>query len=467
MVHRSVALLVLLLGAASTAADEPQPVREQVPFGQGTHAFRAVFKVLGAKPLEKFEQLFDQPAGKLLVVLGDTQFLDPELTKVKNFIKDGGAVLIATDQPTSGEMFTQLGVQVSGQFVRSPRSHAYRRELTDCPLVLEIHRRNEGQSRHPLFEGLSQEPSVATNLASRIVRMSNCVPVATLFVRGEGFTLTIPGLRGREFPDQVLFGVTGPIFWKGKLLVLADHSIFINDMMQADNDNLLFAYNVASWLTDNGKRTEVLFYDEGGHQASFEVPLKYPTFQYPPIEALVPLANQMLAAVENDNLFNKALVQLFGGHGAVLRTGLLVLTLALLLYGLYRFLHARHRVEPKVPRLPTQLAVLAQPLPALEQRHQAVLARGNLSEAARELARQAFTTLGVPPAAGADMPAFTVAGSWWQRLVWGRRVRRLWELAALGRGRRVSPAGLRSLAAALHELHAAAAGGKLHFAAAK
>jgi hypothetical protein len=299
--------------------------------------------------------------------------------------------------------------------------------------------------------------------------MQNCVPIATLSKRGDDFSIQVGVFSSRTYHNQVLFAVTGPLWWKGKMLVLADHSVFINDMLlQADNANWKFAENVASWLTDNGKRKQILFIDDGVIRTDFDVALEIPEPRLPPIEALVPMVNQMIAGLERENAFNRLLVQAFGGsERAIVRTVLLVLTIALLVYGLYRALNARHRVEPKVPRLPTQLTALAPPLPALEQRHQAVLARGNLSEAARELARQAFTALGVPPAAGAAVPAFTVDGSWWQRLVWGRRVRQLWDLAAPGHGRRVSPTDLRRVAAALHSLRAAVAGGKLHFAAAK
>src|SRR5258707_13339101 len=46
----------------------------------------------------------------------------------------------------------------------------------------------------------------------------------------------------------------------------------------------------------------------------------------------------------------------------------------------------RHRPESRVPRLPGRLA-LSTAVPAVERRHQAVIAQGNLAEAAREIAR--------------------------------------------------------------------------------
>jgi hypothetical protein len=461
-------LLALLLAGAPAEAREPQvaePAAPRASAGQGTQYFRFVLKQVRAKPLDDPNKLLDNPKNTLLIVLGQTDVLDRWLDRHAlrdEFLLKGGSLLIATDRHTSDDLKDEIGVQVSGKFeyvdLRSDPQAAWR-GMPECPLVQEV---RSWRGRHPIFVGLPNPPRVATNKPSSLSYWG-IFPIATLPVMGEDRFGPIRRLAPMRFAVAHQFPEPG-----GRLLVLADHSLFINEMMaQPDNDNAEFAFNVALWLTDNGQRTDVLFYDDGTLQTSFDVSLELPSPQFPPLEALVPLFNQVLNGLQRENFFNKNLLKVFGGRAALLRTAALVLTLAVAVFGLYRFLHARHRVEPKVPRLPVQLAVLAPSVPAVEQRHQAVLARGNLSEAARELARQAFTALGVPPAAGAAAPAFTVAGPWWWRLVWGRRVRRLWELAALGRTDRVSPAGLRRLAAGLQQLRAAAEGGKLHFAAAK
>jgi hypothetical protein len=465
--------LGLLLVPLTLVAAPVTPEREAVPFGQGMHVFRALLKARQIEPLESFDRLFDQPDGNVLVILGDTEKLEPYWRRVDQFLRAGGSVLIATDRRTSNELFNTLGVRVSGQFVRALAPNlAYRGELMDCPLVQPPMASLLGRRvSFPtfLFQGLGDEP-VATNRPSYLAQMAGVTPVATMPSARPGWI--VPGPLGTKatLENQDIFAVVGDSQdWpKGHLLVMADHSVFINDMLlQKDNGNWKFADNAVSWLTDNDQRKHVLFYEDGDIRKDFNAGLQIPVPHLPPMEVLVPMANQLLAGLERENAFNHLLVQAFGNLSAVVRTTLLVLTFALLIYGLYRVLNARHRVEAKVPRLPAQLTALATPLPAQEMRHQAMLARGNLSEAARELTRQAFTALGVPPTAGTAAPDFTVDGSWWQRRVWGRRVRQLWELTALGHGRRVSPRDLERMAADLHALRAAAAGGKLHFAAAK
>ena len=63
----------------------------------------------------------------------------------------------------------------------------------------------------------------------------------------------------------------------GRVLVLADHSIFINEMMlPSDNGNVEFTYNCLEWLRGDPKdgRNQVLFVEDGTINSRFEVPLK-------------------------------------------------------------------------------------------------------------------------------------------------------------------------------------------------
>ena len=55
------------------------------------------------------------------------------------------------------------------------------------------------------------------------------------------------------------------------MLLLPDHSVFINSMMlQNDNANFRFAQNTVRWLTNNGTRRRVLFLDDGDVVKKFD-----------------------------------------------------------------------------------------------------------------------------------------------------------------------------------------------------
>jgi hypothetical protein len=116
--------------------------------------------------------------------------------------------------------------------------------------------------------------------------------------------------------------------------------------------------------------------------------------------------------------------------------------------------------------LPGRLTALTAAVPAVERRHQAVIAQGNLAEAARELAYQAFVALGLTPTAEALPPAVSVSGGWsFRARRWKREVGDLWTLAARGPVRRISPNALRRLDLTLHNLLAAVAAGEVRLAA--
>src|SRR5262249_46817188 len=97
------------------------------------------------------------------------------------------------------------------------------------------------------------------------------------------------------------FAAGGP-FGQGRALVLADHSIFINDMMlRKDNDNLAFAASCIDWLTEGGKRNQVLMIDEGEVVTTFQVPLQELD---PPMPGAAEMINHVLLRLEEgDGLY--------------------------------------------------------------------------------------------------------------------------------------------------------------------
>jgi hypothetical protein len=255
---------------------------------------------------------------------------------------------------------------------------------------------------------------------------------------------------------------------KGRMLILSDHSVFINDMiLQLDNDNYSFACNCVEWLMDEGKRKQVLFVDEGTIRTDLEIPLEepeVPDVQVPPVEALVPLINKLVASVEHENLFNRMLVEQLGPT-RILKGVVLLLTAMLVAYGLVRHRQVRHRIEPTAPLFGQSLARLAPSAAIIEQRHQAMLQSGNLWEAARDLARAALGSGldATPPAPGPKPapPDVEVTGDWWRRWKLRALALGLWRLATSADPGQVTLPQFKSLIAQAREVKAALADGTL------
>jgi hypothetical protein len=445
-------LLLTLLSVPPAAAAQP--------FGEGTHAFRAVLNQAGIKPLRTFDELNSDPKHTILIVLGDTQQFDREMSggRPQAFLRAGGAVLIASDHRTDPALERELRIRVEGRLLKGPIERCFRREFDDCPFVTypesgTIRAFVGAATRNALFQGLER---IATNRPSYL--QPHVIPgLPILAYLPAGCWFVQQGERA-WYPEPLPFAAAGSIAnGEGRLLLLADHSIFINDMMlQPDNDNIPFAANVARWLADpaGANRTAALFVEDGQIRTDFDVSLDFTEPPLPPIEALVPLADQALLALEREDFFNKALLRAVG-RDRLLRTMLLVVTLGLLAYGLYAVTRSRFRTDPQVPRNSTAPAHAATPL-ALERRQAAQLRAGDLAEAAHELARQTLADLGASP-------HVTVTGSWWRRRAWGRRLRDLERVAAEGPWWRVTPRRLVRLAAELDELRQAVAAGTVRF----
>jgi hypothetical protein len=312
---------------------------------------------------------------------------------------------------------------------------------------------------------------VATNRPSRLRRLNQGrthLPILATFPQ-ECRLDTDPWRR----PPERLAFAAGGAWGDGRVLVLADHSVFINEMVcQRDNDNLDFASACLDWLTEReggGRRHRVLFIEDQAVQTKFDMPMRDVPIPFPPLEVIVGAANRGLRGLEEEDVFNRMLdsqVQRFTPL-QLLQGFAVVLTTALALYCLLRFGAARQHVEPGTPLLETVLSQSAPAGSVSEQRRQELRQQDNFWEPARSLARQWFETAAGAVASGADRPgpAFTVGGrgGWWRRRVLARRVRRLWRLAQGGPPRRFSQRRLLRLQADLRELDAALDDGTLRF----
>jgi hypothetical protein len=255
------------------------------------------------------------------------------------------------------------------------------------------------------------------------------------------------------------------------LLVLSDHSIFINAMLwQYDNDNFDFTQNIAKWLKD-GTRTHALFIEEGEPKTTFpDLPLQRPPL--PPPDKLVEAFDKGLANMEEDNWFNKATGGFVDKLNSTKKVGALLVLLTILLgvYGLFRLGMARHQFEPRVPLLSEGLTQLLPRVGILDQRHRQMLRSANFWEAARSLAQQSWETLlgaalpalnRTPGSTALPRPPLRVKGKWWQHWTLRRQIRRLWRLAYGNRPQRITPRKLTRLGNEMKIIQAALADGTL------
>jgi hypothetical protein len=475
-----------LLAVAVLAADPAPPAAPRRPVAFDTHIFRWLLQRHKAEPVTDFARLAEDPAHSALIVLGWPGPL-ASFEGLESFVLRGGALLLAGDHQVAGEdlrarLRRLAGVTLTGELVRCPEGLGYRGK-GDCPFVVPAPSAGPRAPDNP-FAGCRVATNIPTDLRP-IGPDGGWAPaafpgrVAPLAVFAPGSYEAEAGERAD--PRTLLFAVGGDV-GRGRVLVLADHSIFINEMMMPavveegvaapDQDNFEFARACVEWLQgEGGARKRVMLLDDGYAHPTFEVPLKQ--VKLPP-SAVLDQADRQLAAMDGrladledrDGLDGPLVRWLTRGEpGQWRRLGpvaALLLTGAGLVYGGYRLAAAgRVRADPLLPGF-GRLLDRQRPAPLAEQRQRAQAEAGNLYDTARALVEQRLARWGGDPASPGG-PRCEVHGTWWQRRAARRRLRRLWRLAEGRAPVRVTPGRWRSVLADLERLGADVARGVVQF----
>ena len=452
-------LLVMLVPAVA-------PAQAVSPFDRGSQAFRAVLNRGGLKPLDLVQEALADPSKSMIVLFGKTSVYDRQFADdgLKRFIRRGGAVLFASDQFGRGEMWTQLEIGINGSIIVAPeqdKSSLYRGEYVDCPL-LQQPKRLRFRSKLDLLGSLR----VATNRPSFLNRMPMSdeesfgpdlgpprLNQARVIAESPAGSLVPNAFQQFIAPEGRYLLAIADTLGKGRYAVCADHSLFLNLMMlQTDNDNIAFAMKLTRWLSDDGKRTQVHFVDDGRVRTDFNLNIDYVDPPLPHPDVLGPMVDQLMGSLERDDFFNQGINKLIPSY-RILRMALLALTVLTSGLFLMRLISRRYRADRAVARLPERLLDLAtlstpeiMPTPA------------SISAAARELAQGTLERLLNGSLDARHPPLTTGSGAW------VARVRTIWETATDQSRRAGRPADLERLARDLVDLQKAVERGDVRLA---
>jgi hypothetical protein len=478
------ALLSSLFVTASAAQDAqlPVPAERKKALLEGTHVFRRILYDNDCTALKSFDELKDDPSKSILIVFGDLDRITDVPGGLANFVKAGGAVLLASDRPLSdGNASAQLlaiaGVRIGEETVFLNPHFRFRtpyKGLPYCPILEPV-----AGTSPALFSGDAKEGSpalsVATNVPTHLVHVRRLRGVNDLarLPAGCQYDPTAKELQqgfwGRPLTDPT-FLVGGDVGDGGRVLVAADHSVFINEMMLPDDtNNVEFSINCIRYLRDGEQRSRVLLIDEGGIQTKFDVPLKSAQIPFDEmVDLLFEKRNHIIKAgadglvrLERNNAFNNAagrlLARLDNPPGRLFAIVATLATIALLIFGMIRLgILGRFSHDSRVAPLALAVGRTQPAAPLVQQRNYALLRLGRMNEPAGQLARRWLLSQGIAPpdeSSSGEIPA-TVKGGWWAGRGLRRKLNRVWLLAA-GRSRETtSPAQLWQLQRELEALAA-------------
>ncbi len=433
------AMLALCCAVVGAAAQEmPSKEARGKALREGTHIFRRILHDDGFTALNGYDDLRRDPGTTLLVVLGNLEDLKSIPGGLPKFLRDGGAALIASDRtirdPDSRKALrAAAGVSISNETLVC-------HTLTACYNFEKYYPFLVGGDAS-LFGQDKKQLRVATNVPSMLLgAAAGTRPVAWL---PAGCAREV---RGREVPFEgnPLFAVAAEP-GTGRLLVLADHSVFINEMMYPkETNNVEFTQAALEYLHRGGRRTRVLFLEEGGVQTKLDVKMK--SVRLPVEEALqmvVEKRNELAAEAQRwvgrkQSGFGHGehviaeLENYEGGRARAAGAALIFATLLLLMYLLYRVgvreRFGHDRAEPLAAatgaRLPDR--------PLAAQRVEAMVDADDIRDLLSQVARTWLAARGVAPPDGAKSapPAWRLTGGWWARRSLAARLDSVWRLAA-------------------------------------
>lgn len=223
----------------------------------------------------------------VMVVLGDWN----RAPAIESMLARGGSVLAASDQidASTAQLPGRIRCQFDSNARASNESDAFA-GMADCPIVRDLR-------PHPALDGIR---AIATNrpgvLSAGMSTIAYLPPLETSSV-ANGFIAAVESESG------------------GRLLAVADQSIFTNQMI-AYKDNDLFAYQALKWLKANHCEN-VLFVVNGEPLATLDptdVELAIPppsrkevmdALGNLPPSAVLDFANSVASVIEDENMVNE------------------------------------------------------------------------------------------------------------------------------------------------------------------
>ncbi|MCA9132413.1 MAG: hypothetical protein KDA45_04640 [Planctomycetales bacterium] len=302
-----VALLAVLYGVGGVYGQSSPGLVSENPTSSDWHFRYDLFQMLleerGLEVLSDVQQAFSNPVASVIVISGTPpqQFSDPEWAAVVRFVRQGGALLLASDGTFSAP---GLGHFLAGPVTTAQGDQQYQ-GFADC---LQLPMTSEGGS---LFAGVSQ---VVTNRAGCFI------PDSAAWLNWETMVSLPPDCQPVNCRQQPLLALgRSPVSSVGRVLVAADASLFSNGMLW-HGDNAIAAIRASELLLDPAKE-QVVFIADGQVRASYREQVENaaassPTTPSPKrrppepeLDKALRLANAITQEIAASNIFNEALRQ--------------------------------------------------------------------------------------------------------------------------------------------------------------
>jgi len=197
-------------------------------------------------PAEMFRET-RLPENAIVVIINPVKEIPPE--KLYRYVSSGGRVLIADDFANGNIMLTEFGMSITGEKVTCGKNDSYYGKVC-CPELTQF-------AGHPITRGIN---TVVSNYPSAIEAGSDAY-VLSRFPDSCFYDTNLNGIRDMDEIDAG--GAAFLVAYragKGRMVVLSDPSVFINEMFQLMDNRRLYE-NILSWLSGGSTSYTVVLVD--------------------------------------------------------------------------------------------------------------------------------------------------------------------------------------------------------------
>ncbi len=225
--------LVIILAIVAWFFPSNKDFRAENPFWNGT---RDISSSYPASPLASLSDLPPSPQGSTLILIPYLNFTPAELGELKSFVTQGGTLVLADDYGYGNQILEYIGLEArfSGEILLDPLFN----------------------HKNKWFPRISHiiSSSVTINTESLILNHATCLSdVEASDVLALSSSFSFLDLNGNQAWDEE--EPTGPLpvisyhnLGSGKMILIADPSIFINSM-ETIEDNYNLIQNLAAITT--------------------------------------------------------------------------------------------------------------------------------------------------------------------------------------------------------------------------
>jgi hypothetical protein len=245
----------------------------------------------------------------------------------------------------------------------------------------------------------------------------------------------------------------GGLYAQGRYLVLADHSIFLNQMLLASTDgvnrlnsNLEFTIACIDWLKGTQERDRCLFVEDGEVKTDFEI--HFPEKDESDLAKILKLltfleangnGNKIVAKLEDADFFN-SLLRAHYSTREIIRTFIIILVCLSIFMLFWMTIRNRSGTDPARALVTPELAAMIPRGDVLHQRFDSLNEVENVYEAARQLIRDFLSGLDAEPDVGGLPPKLVIEDGYEDEDGLRRKLGRLWRIAYDGEPVKVAPA---------------------------